>query len=289
MKICLSRKGSDSESGKMASPILPCGCLCSIPIPYKKSDVRYSGIRFGARSLQNIRTELNPKSSDEPAHLDPDLRLDALVYRPKRWRPAFGQSGGAGGHLIKQDFRDGSLFVFFGWFRKTKVIDGELKFDPADSNGRHIVFGWLEVGEVVDKLPLRSDLSFLNDHPHVRFFRHEDDNNRIYVSSETGLKAGLFSTESESIVLTRDGEPRSKWLFDEAFDTLIPKHGIRELTYHGNKGRWKRAKGKIELQSVSRGQEFVFDGDRHPSAKDYFVKRIKKVMSNKPRYCSHDF
>ena len=273
----------------MASPILPCGCLCSIPIPYAKSDLRYSDIHLGARTLQDIRTELNPKSSDKPAHLDPDLRHGALVPRPRAWRPAFGQSGAAEGHLIKQGVSAGSLFIFFGWFRRTIISDGKLKFDPADSNGRHMAFGWLDVGEVVDKLPLRSDLSFLNSHPHVRWFKHEGRRNRIYVSSETGLKAGLFLTESESIVLTRCGGLRSQWLLDEVFESLIPKRGRSQLTYHTNEARWGREGEKVTLRSVSRGQEFVFDGDLHPRVKNYFVTRVKMALSNKPRHCSHLF
>src|ERR1019366_2374960 len=119
MKICLSRKGLDSESGKMASPILPCGCLCPIPIPYARSDVLYSDIHFGARTLQEIRVALKSNSSNELAHLDPDLRQNALAYPPDAWRPAFGQSGAAAGHLINQGVGAGDLFIFFGWFRKT--------------------------------------------------------------------------------------------------------------------------------------------------------------------------
>src|SRR5258706_9657488 len=118
MKICLSRKGLDSESGKMPSPILPCGCLCPIPIPYSKSDVRDSDIHFGSRTLQNIRADLKPKRDDELTHLDPDLQYNALINRPPGWRPAFGQSGAAGGHLINQGFGAGDLFIFFGWFQR---------------------------------------------------------------------------------------------------------------------------------------------------------------------------
>ena len=157
------------------------------------------------------------------------------------------------------------------------ISDGKMRFDPADSHGRHVVFGWLEVGDVVDKLPLHSDLTFLNCHPHVRWFKQEGGRNRIYVSSKTDLKAGLFSTESESIVLTRYGGLRSQWLLDVAFESLIPKRGLRELTYHPNEAQWGREGEDVRLQAVSRGQEFVFDGDRHPNARNYFLKRIKSA------------
>jgi Nucleotide modification associated domain 3 len=80
MKVCVSRKGIDSgvQSGRMASPILPCGCLCSIPIPYAWG-TPYSGIWFGDRSVQQIVRELNPNWSYKTAHLDPDLRFDSLA------------------------------------------------------------------------------------------------------------------------------------------------------------------------------------------------------------------
>jgi putative DNA base modification enzyme with NMAD domain len=198
MKIILSRKGIDSgaQSGKMASPILPCGCLCSIPIPYR-CGISYSDVPFGTRSFQQIIRELNPRWSNRLAHLDPDLRRDAVTSRPSDWRPAFGQIGAAAGHLINQGVGVGDLFVFFGWFRRTIEQNGKLTFDPQDVHGRHIVFGWLEVGHVIDSLPLPKGLHSLSDHPHVQFFEDEVDPNRIYVSSLSGLKAGTFQTDRE--------------------------------------------------------------------------------------------
>lgn len=286
MKIIFSRKGVDSgdKSGRMASPILRCGCLCSIPIPYTPSDMRYSEIRFGQHQFRQVCGELNPRWSHEFAHLDPDLRPLALVSRPKDWRPAFGQSGAAAGHLVHQGVGVGDLFIFFGWFRRTIKTNGKLLFDPKDVDGRHIVYGWLEVGKVVDKLPLLDDLLFLQDHPHVRFFENEARPNKIYVSSESGLKAGLFQTESEGVVLTKEGGRRSRWLLDEAFESLFLE---RNLSYHG-KACWQREGTKIKLQTVSRGQEFVFDGKRHPRAQEYLIDRIE-TASKTLRQCPHNF
>ena len=140
MKIVISRKGVDSESGGMASPILPCGCLCSIPIPSTLPEVRYADIKFGKHTLQQICNELNPSwSSHEFAHLDPDLRPEALALRPKDWRPAFGQSGAAATHLSHKGIGARDLFIFFGWFRRTIKVNGKLAFDRTDVNGRHIV------------------------------------------------------------------------------------------------------------------------------------------------------
>jgi Nucleotide modification associated domain 3 len=287
MKIILSRKGIDSGalSGKMASPILPCGCLCSVPIPYR-CGISYSDIHFGTRSFQQIIAELNPRWSNRLAHLDPDLRHGAVTSRLSGWRPAFGQSGAAVGHLINQGVGVGDLFVFFGWFRRTIEQNGNLMFDPRDVHGRHIVFGWLEVGHVIESLPLPKGLLSLSDHPHVKFFEEEDRPNRIYVSSLSGLKAGTFQTEREGIVLTRNGGKRSKWLLPDVFESLFLK---RDLSYHGNEERWDREGDMIALQSVSRGQEFVLDGEHHPKIRDYFVSRIRSASAAVLGRYAHQF
>lgn len=277
MKIILSRKGIDSgvSSGKMASPILPCGCLCSIPIPYK-CGTPYTDVQFGRRSVRQIIGELNPRWSNQIAHLDPDLRHNALTSRPLGWRPAFGQSGAAAGHLINQGVGIGDLFVFFGWFRRTVERNGRLEFDAQDLNGRHIVFAWLEVGHVIESLPLPKRLSFLRDHPHVRFFDDEARPNRIYVSAASGMSAGNFQTEREGIVLTKAGGKRSQWLLPEAFESLFLQ---RDLTYHGNERRWDHEGNRIALHAVSRGQEFVLDGKLHPKIRDYFLDRIQSASA----------
>jgi hypothetical protein len=287
MKIILSRKGIDSGalSGKMASPILPCGCLCSIPIPYR-CGISYSDVHFGTRSFQQIIRELNPRWSNRLAHLDPDLRRDAVTSRPSGWRLAFGQIGAAAGHLINQGVGVGDLFVFFGWFRRTIEQNGKLTFDPQDVHGRHIVFGWLEIGHMIDSLPLPKGLHSLSDHPHVQFFEDEVHPNRIYVSSLSGLKAGTFQTEREGIVLTRNGGKRSKWLLPVAFESLFLK---RDLSYHGNEARWDREGDKIALQSVRRGQEFALDGKRHPKIRDYFLSRIRSASAAVPCRSAHQF
>jgi hypothetical protein len=199
--------------------------------------------------------------------------------------PAFGQSGAAAGHLINEGIGTGDLFIFFGWFRRTIKVNGKLAFDPTDVHGRHIVYGWLEVGKLVDKLPLPADLQFLTDHPHARFFEAEPRPNRIYVSSHSGLKAGVVSTESQSVVLTQEGGSRSRWLLDEAFESL---YLARDLSYHRNDARWEREGTRIGLQAVSRGQEFVFDGEPHPGARQYFLDRIKAASITK-QSCSHEF
>ena len=42
----------------------------------------------------------------------------------------------------------------------------------------------------------------------------------------------------------------------------------RDLSYHGDEVRWKREGKRIGLQTVGRGQEFVFDGNGIPERTD---------------------
>jgi Nucleotide modification associated domain 3 len=118
----------------------------------------------------------------------------------------------------------------------------------------------------------------------VSFFEEQGRRNRIYVSSQSGLKAGVFPTELEGVVLTKEGECRSRWLLAEEFESLFLDRG---LSYHPDEARWRREGKRIALQTVGRGQEFVLDGKRHPAVHKYFVDRIKAASSTKQ--CSHEF
>jgi hypothetical protein len=267
----------------MPSPILPCGCLCPIPIPYRVG-IPYSDIYFGKHPLARICAELKPKWTDGEAHLDPDLYSGALkTRRPNSWRALFGQSGVAASHLFKQEVGNGALFLFFGWFRHAIVDNGRLWFSPKDPHGRHIVYGWLQVGTVIEALPLSPELSFAAYHPHVQFFREETGPNIIFVAAKGGLGAGLFNRAEEALVLTHSGQSRSKWLLDSAFKSVCQK---RELTYHHNPKRWKLCRDGVALQSVSRGQEFVLDGDRHPEVEQYVRDLVVKARRNTST-CQH--
>lgn len=248
MQIILSRKGFDSKNGGMPSPILPDGTLLSLPIPSKKDSVKYSDLFFMNKSYFEIIKELKPKTkikNDYSCHLDPDIRKN-VKKRNKNWMPLFGQQGAALSHLEKNGVCEGDIFLFFGRFRKTEEVNNRLKFD-SKTGDLHVIFGYFQVGKkyyVSDYLPKR----FMY-HPHSVKSNYRKDN-CIYKSADK-LNiipelpgAGVFKFNNK-LVLTKEGESRSKWNLPLFFKEV-------EISYHTKKS-WK----KDYFQSAAIGQEFV--------------------------------
>src|SRR5579863_6503541 len=132
MKIILSRKGFDSGIGKVPSPILPSGQLCSLPIPETVSSEnapRYRDILYDGQPLGKLVSDLTRGniSPDTPAHLDPDIN-SASVPRLPGWRGVFGQAGAAERHLQNQGVEAGDVFLFYGWFRRVERSGGTYRF-----------------------------------------------------------------------------------------------------------------------------------------------------------------
>ncbi len=125
MKIIFSRKGFDSASGGAPSPIFPDGRLLSLPIPDRRSTICYKEIRWHEYNLGTIVSELTRGRirTTHRAHLDPDLYRKSLP-RHRGWKPIFGQTGSARGHLRNQGIREGDVLLFFGLFRNV-VFDGK--------------------------------------------------------------------------------------------------------------------------------------------------------------------
>jgi hypothetical protein len=224
MKIILSRKGFDSEFGGYPSPIFPNGQMISLPIPAKGpwDSIKYSELSFGNKTLYEIMKELNSKikinkkwkklTKNTKCHLDPDIYRN-LRKRPKEWKPLFGQIRAAASHLEKQGVKEGDIFLFFGWFRKTKYSNGKLIFD-SESPGKHVIFGYLQIGKIIK---VREDTilpKWMEYHPHTKPERRKTKNNTIYVARDSlswNKKlpgAGIFHF-GEDLVLTKDGFSRS--------------------------------------------------------------------------------
>ena len=272
MRVILSRKGFDASAGGSASPILPDGALCSLPIPDPSSPLRYRDLVGASGSLGRTVKDLTRGriGAHAFAHLDPDLDPRARP-RASGWRPVLGQAGAAQGHLSRQGVGQGDLFLFFGWFRRCLRQKGSLRYARRAPN-LHVLFGWLQVGEVVPVAKLGpADLPWARQHPH--FWGERGGANTLYLAADhvrsTGAGApalpgaGLFPRFHPRLCLTAQpgAAPRGLWKLPE----WIHSPGQAPLlSHHTDPERWKRTEEGWLVRSVGRGQEFVIDLEKVP-------------------------
>jgi len=284
MRIILSRKGFDSASGGKPSPILPDGRMVSLPIPDKQSPIRYKDIQWQEYNLGLLVSDLTdgriPVSHF--AHLDPDINSESLS-RHTDWRPIFGQTGSAQGHLRKNDVQSGDIFLFFGLFQN--VSQSSRKFEcEKRALKRHILWGWLQIDKIlnIDSCNL-SEHEWAKYHPH--FHRNSDKNNTLYVARRhltlpgvsTGelAGAGVFHRLSKQLVLTApDAATPSQWQLPHWF---YPRDGKSPLTYHSDLTRWQRTEYCTKLSTVARGQEFILDTRDFPEAIEWLKALIEDI------------
>ena len=263
MKVILSRKGFDSTkqkdgtkpNGGIASPILPDKTLLSLPIP-ENGGKAYSELHYNGISYSEIIKQLGGGNIGETCHLDPDIR-QGVFAAPADWKAAFGQRDGELTHLKKQGVGVDDLFLFFGWFRQTEQVNGNLRYVCGDSDGKHVIYGYLQVGDIVTD---KNEISKYHWHPHACMTTIK---NCLFVARDTlswdsnRSGYGVFQYD-ERLVLTKDGMSKSKWRLPElpifngsdtvkisksradAWDNTDPKHG-----------KYYRA--------LDRGQEFVIE------------------------------
>ena len=285
MKLILSRKGFDSGSGGCPSPIFPDGTLYSLPIPGRRSKIKYRDIRHGDTNIGKVVKDLThrrkPKSrigAKSRAHLDPDINHDAYP-RQAGWQSLFGQSGTAQGHLENQGVRIGDLFLFFGLFQEVEKTSNAWRF-VKDAPRQHILWGWLQIGDIrkVNEIP-KGELPWAQYHPHRHPKRKKDPTNTLYIASEKldlgggpiAPGAGHFLKFHERLVLTNpEGSGVTHWRLPRCFD---PDNGKTPLTYHGN-CNWRSKDEYVYVQRSGPGQEFVLDLDQYPGVTDWLVETI---------------
>lgn len=251
MKVILSRKGFDSQYGGQPSPILPDGTLLSLPIPAKDEKLKFSELTYNGKTYLDIIKELKPSTKINEkytCHLDPDLRIDSTI-REAKWRPLFGQTKSAQGHLSKSGVSEGDLFLFFGTFRATEYIDGKIRYIKGATDV-HLIFGYLQIGNIYsDFNSFKPEIKF---HPHAQPRFANDRNNCIYEASERltlfdTLEGAGCLTFHDDLVLTKKGYSKSKWELPLFFkDVKMSYHSLESFT-------------PDYFQSTAKGQEFVME------------------------------
>jgi len=264
MKVILSRKGFDSGYGGYPSPILPDGRLISLPIPSEDS-VAYSALILeDGKSYFDLMKGLHPTikydggwhrlTKQTKCHLDPDIYRD-VKQRENHWLPIFGQINQAQTHLRNQGVKENDIFLFFGWFRKTRLNGDELLFD-YQAPDLHVIFGYLQIGSVKKADNCCEIPAWMRQHPHASGDRRKNFTNTIYVARDKSSwnsdspGSGVFRFQEE-LVLTKQGCSRSKWQLPEFFRGVkISRHSVDS---------WKK---EGYFKSVDIGQEFVIEENK---------------------------
>lgn len=276
MRIIFSRKGFDSQYGRVPSPIFPDGSFVSVPIP--SAHGRPLGdVRIGSGMLAEVVHDLTRGTihASTSVHLDPDLVRGAISRKPD-WRPTFGQVGAAQSHLAGQGVGRGDVFLFFGWFRRVELHAGAWRFIPG-SPGFHSLFGWLQVDQVIAVDGMGGELvcthEWLEEHPHVRHAAAlVGKSNTLYVGAErvnlsgmtlSNFGGGAFERWAPSLRLSEIGASRSVWMLPAWMEPIA---GRVPLTYHSNVERWQRVGESVLLRTAAKGQEFVLNTDSYPEA-----------------------
>lgn len=284
MKIILSRKGFDSSSGGVPSPIFPDGQILSLPIPDRSSAIAYDQIAGNSwATVGELVQQLAGISKTHRAHLDPDLAAQSFP-RAEEWRPIFGQADSAESHLKNQMVGPGDVFLFFGLFRPVEKLGSEWRYIRG-SKSIHAIFGWLQVADRVAIPNWPTTEAWAQYHPH--FAGARGPNNVLYVANSSlklhrenciGLAgAGAFNLLSERQTLTAPDSSRpGLWLLPDWFH---PENHTSALSYHRDFSRWQRCRDGVMLSSVSRGQEFVLDCEDYPEAVEWLWSILQERSS----------
>ncbi len=262
MKVVFSRKGFDSSSGGVPSPILD-DRLISLPIPTGKypSKTNYEDIGLGKLVGDLTKGKIE---SRHLCHHDPNLNMGAL-----------GQAGAAASHLCNQKVGTGDLFIFFGLYQRVGRSSNTYFYEP-ESKPEHWMFGWLSVGKTIklgsDGRWALDEFPFLDGHPHcLSGWKKKKKKNTLYLASEKlsiGKRtidipgAGIFPAVNEKLRLSIPGQKTSVW---KVPNWLNPSHGGVGMTYHPAAECW----GKETVQTAGRGQEFVAEIAERQDALDW--------------------
>ena len=232
--IVLSRKGMDTVTGKMASPIFyESYKLLSLPIPiinedefkYEEKRISHTQIQYNNEYL-NVINNLNENFGKQTLHFDPLLDNNAITATENiksKFVPSLGQCGPAATYILNGfDENDIKLenttiiFLFFGRFhfvnKNNKYIKNYKHYDvskPYLSKDLHVIWGYLVVDDIVS---LNEDnYAEYSWHPHSTEYyisnSKSTNNNTLFISNGN---AGVFKFDEKLILTNTDRKDKSK-------------------------------------------------------------------------------
>lgn len=256
-KVILSRKGFDGTAGGKPSPILD-GKYVSLPIPRADSGDFYKNFRYSSNeSYLKVMKDLGINFFSE-AHLDPDLQKFILKERPERWRGLFGQSGSSQGTLHNRFVGQGDIFLFFGWFKEARKVNGIWR-NCSNSPDIHSIFGYLEVDRLLDIKARNPVPSWTKYHPHIKKRReYGSQRNTVYIATrefssypqKTGW--GTFMYNNKLVLTKENAKSKSIWELPAVFK------GEQEQFTHDIKIWNELPNGSIEMQTNGRGDQEMY-------------------------------
>ncbi len=270
MKVSFSRKGFDASNGGQANAILPDGTLLPFPIPSSRDGYphTYKSLHHGEQSYYDIISSLKarPKvQADSWCHLDPDLRKD-IKQRLDGWKPAFGQADQSLSELWNNEFGEGDLFLFFGWFRETEFRKGRLVYKRNVPNIQ-LIYGYMQVGAIIKagvEIP-----DWLSTHPHSDRIRKGSTKDAIFLPTDVlsfapELPGSAMLKYAPELVLTAPGMSRSRWKLPDFFKKEDIKIGHSP----------KQPEDGSYFQSATIGQEMIWE------ASDEAITWLHRICQN---------
>ncbi len=264
MKVVFSRKGFDTQYGKVPNAVLPDQTLVSFPIEDVKSIVAAAQVRRGGESIGDLVEQLSGGriARNYPAHLDPDLDPAAYPRQPG-WRPVLGQTGSSLSHLENQGVGVGDLFLFFGWFRPVTRHESRWAYSRG-TQAVHALWGWLHVGTCFSHQDLPAGAAkWLAYHPHLQ--RSARKRHVLFAAADAlqvgGRRipgGGIFPRFTKRRVLSAPGENMSVWRVP---GWMHPEAARARFSYIHEPSRWRHADtgdGAL-VRTIGKGQEIVMD------------------------------
>ena len=234
MKIILSRKGFDSSTGKITSPIFDNGDMLSYPIPenISKGVIReeFSMLQYNGLDLAELLNQFGyGEEKNQICHIDPDLVEKRRKNEVNNWKAIFGQCGPAASYLNNTvKVKVGDIFLFFGNFHHvTKQEDGTYNKvkrtgDFYRDNDLQVIWGYLQVGKIVTNREEQGEYGW---HPHSKtHYTHEVSNNTMYIASKTlsfnsNMDGYGILKFRKDRVLTKEKYTKANWIKHQVYDT----------------------------------------------------------------------